>query len=210
MGTLLLDRDLHKEREDSDVSRLARARTLVALDALGSGRQNKVLRFLSETDLIQAGTRDRPPVVSLKYASLRGLELQGKHLFEDTDLTQAKLYGTDLSEAHLEATDLSGAHLEGANLSSANLSEAALSGAYLRDADLGGADLTGADLSDADGRFESGARMNSAELHGADLSGADLTNADITEKQLREAASLKGAILPVGRNNEIEESGGTP
>jgi hypothetical protein len=56
MGTLLLDRDLHGATEDSDVRRLARARTLVVLDALGPDRQNKVFRFLSETELIQAGT----------------------------------------------------------------------------------------------------------------------------------------------------------
>jgi uncharacterized protein YjbI with pentapeptide repeats len=198
MGTLLLDRDLHEADEDSDVRRLARARTLVALDVLGPDRQNKVFRFLSETELIQAGTGDRPPIISLKYASLRGLELRGKQLLESTDLTQAKLYGADLSDAHLQATDLSGAHLEDANLSGAILAGASLSGAYLRDADLGGADLRGADLTDADGRFESGARMNGADLSGADLSGADLTNAEVTRDQLQRAASLEGATLPDG------------
>jgi uncharacterized protein YjbI with pentapeptide repeats len=198
MGTLLLDRDLHGADEDSDVRRLARARTLVVLDALGSGRQNKVFRFLSETELIQARTGARPPIISLKYASLRGFELQGKQLLENTDLTQAELYGADLSQAHLEATDLSGAHLEEANLGGASLAGASLSGAYLRDADLGGADLSGADLTDADGRFESGARMNGADLSGADLSGADLTKAEVTRDQLQKAASLEGATLPDG------------
>ena len=198
MGTLLLDRDLHGADEDSDVRRLARARTLVVLDALGSGRQNKVFRFLSETELIQARTGDRPPIIGLKYASLRGFELRGKQLLANTDLTQAKLYGADLSQAHLEATDLSGAHLEEANLGGASLAGASLSGAYLRDADLGGADLSGADLTDADGRFESGARMNGADLSGADLSGADLTKAEVTRDQLQKAASLEGATLPDG------------
>jgi uncharacterized protein YjbI with pentapeptide repeats len=202
MGTLLLDRDLHGADEDSDVRRLARARTLVVLDALDPGRQNKVFRFLSETELIQAGTGDRPPIVSLKYASLRGFELQGKHLLENTDLTQAKLYGADLSQAHLEATDLSGAHLEDANLEGASLVGASLSGAYLRDVHLGGADLSGAYLTDADGRFESGARMNGADLSGADLSGADLTNAEVTRDQLQRVASLKGATLPDGSRYE--------
>jgi uncharacterized protein YjbI with pentapeptide repeats len=202
MGTLLLDRGLDGADEDSDVRRLARARTLVVLDALGSGRQNKVFRFLSETELIQAGTGDRPPIISLKYASLRGFELQGKQLLENTDLTQAKLSGADLSEAHLEATDLSGAHLEDANLGGARLAGASLSGAYLRDADLGGADLSGADLTDADGRFESGARMKGADLSGADLSGADLTKAEVTRDQLQKAASLRGATLPDGSQYE--------
>jgi uncharacterized protein YjbI with pentapeptide repeats len=199
LGALLLDRDLHGADEDSDVRRLARARTLVVLDVLGPDRQNKVFRFLSETELIQAGTGDRPPIISLKYANLRGFELQGKQLLENTDLTQAKLYGADLSEAHLEVTDLSEAHLEEANLGGASLAGVSLSGAYLRDADLGGADLSGADLTDADGRFESGARMNGADLSGADLGGADLTNAEITRDQLQRAASLEGATLPDGR-----------
>ena len=48
MGTLLLDRDLHTSEENSDVRRLARARTLVVLDALGPTRQERVLRFLGE------------------------------------------------------------------------------------------------------------------------------------------------------------------
>ena len=43
MGTLLLDRDLREADEDSDVRRVARARTLVVLDALGSDRKNRAL-----------------------------------------------------------------------------------------------------------------------------------------------------------------------
>jgi hypothetical protein len=38
MGTLLLDRNLRAADENSDVRRLARARTLVVLDALGPTR----------------------------------------------------------------------------------------------------------------------------------------------------------------------------
>jgi hypothetical protein len=52
MGSLLLERDLRESEEDSDVRRLTRARTLVVLDVLGSARQNRVLRFLEETELI--------------------------------------------------------------------------------------------------------------------------------------------------------------
>jgi hypothetical protein len=52
MDSLLLERDLRESEEDSDVRRLARARTLVVLDVLGSARQNRVLRFLEETELI--------------------------------------------------------------------------------------------------------------------------------------------------------------
>jgi hypothetical protein len=47
MSTLLLERDLRQSEEDSDVRRLARARTLVVLDTLGSARQNRVLQRYS-------------------------------------------------------------------------------------------------------------------------------------------------------------------
>jgi uncharacterized protein YjbI with pentapeptide repeats len=202
MGTLLLDRDLRNSGEDSDVRRLARARTLVVLDALGSDRQDRVFRFLEETELIQYRPPTRPPIISLKYASLRDLELTGKQLLRGTDLTQAWLTGADLSEAHLEGTDLSGAHMGGADLSGAFLQGARLSGAYLYGTDLGGANLSGADLSDAEGRFESGARMIRTRLDGADLSGANLTNARVAGKQLREAESLEGATMPDGQKYE--------
>ena len=199
MGSLLLDRGLRSAGEDSDVRRLARARTLVVLDALGTHRQNRVLRFLEETELIQARAPDQPPIISLKYASLRDFELNGKQLLRGTDLTQANLSDGDLTRAVLEGTDLSGAHLDGANLADANLRGARLSGAYLHDTDLSGADLTGVDLSDARGRFESGARMRATDLGGADLSRADLTNADVTTEQLQKAASLEGATMPDGQ-----------
>ncbi len=177
MGTLLLDRDLRNASEDSDVRRLAWARTLVVLDALASDRQDRVFRFLEETELIQFRPPDRPPVVSLKYASLRDFELTGKQLLRNTDLTQAWLSGAELTEAHLGEADLTGAYLMDAKLSSA----------YLYDTDLGGVDLSGADLSDAEGRFESG---------------ANLTNARVTEEQLREAESLEGATMPDGQKYE--------
>lgn len=202
MGMLLLDRDLRNAGENSDVRRLARARTLVVLDALGSDRQNRVLRFLEETELIQARPPDRPPIISLKYASLRNFELIGKQLLRGTDLTQAGLSGAELSEAHLEGTNLSLAHLGGADLRGAYLNDAKLNGAYLYDTDLRGADISGADLSDAEGRFESGARMIRTRLAGADISGADLTNARVTEEQLREAESLEGATMPNGQKYE--------
>ena len=121
------------------------------LDALASDRQDRVFRFLEETEVIQAGPEGRPPIVSLKYANLRDLELTGKQLLRGADPTQATLTGADLTEAHLEGADLPGAHLGGADLTGAYLMDAKLSGAYLYDTDLGGADLSEADLSDAGG-----------------------------------------------------------
>jgi hypothetical protein len=202
MGSLLLERDLRESEEDSDMRRLARARTLVVLDVLGSARQNRVLRFLEETELIQARPPDRPPIISLKYASLRDFKLIGKQLLRSTDLTQAGLTRAERSAAHLQGTNLSLAQVGEADLRDAHLNDAKLNGAYLYDTDLSGADMSGADLSDAEGRFESGARMKRTSLDGADLSGVDLTNARITEEQLREAESLEGATMPDGRKYE--------
>jgi len=210
MGALLLDRNLRSSSENSEVRRLARARTLVVLDALSSDRQSRVLRFLDETELIQARAPDRPPIISLKYANLHNFKLAGKHLLQGTDLTQANLSGAELSETDLEGTILSGAHLEKANLSGANLRDAKLSGAYLHDTNLRGADLTGTDLSDARGRFESGARMNGAEVEGANFSGANLTNAEVTREQLDEAQSLEGATMPNGQKYEDWLKDGEP
>ena len=207
MSGLLLEGDLRQSEEDSNVRRLARARTLVVLDTLDSARQNRVLRFLEETELIQARPPNRPPIISLKYASLRDFTLIGKQLLRDTDLTQAGLTGAELSKAHLQSTNLSLAHLGSAKLRGAYLNDAKLNGAYLYDTDLRGADMRGADLSDAEGSFESGARMirtrlGGADLRGADLGGAVLTNAEVTEEQLREAGSLERATMPNGQKYE--------
>ncbi len=202
MATLLLDRNLRNANENSAVRRVARARTLVVLDALDSNRANRALRFLDETQLIQTRPPDRPPLISLKYASLGDFKLKGKQLLKGADLTQATITGGGLANADLEGTDLAGAHLGNIDLSGADLKAAKLSGAYLYDAHLNGADLSGADLSDAKGRFKSGARMSGAKLKGADLSKADLTNAQVTKQQLREAASLEGATMPNGQKYE--------
>jgi hypothetical protein len=53
---------------------------------------------------------------------------------------------------------------------------------------LSQADLSGANLS--------GASLSKTELGEADLSGASLTGAKVAEKQLKTAASLKGAFVP--------------
>src|SRR5918994_4760049 len=63
MGTLLLDRGLRAAGENSDVRRLARARTLVVLDALSPPRQELALRFLNEAELIQGSPPDEQPVI---------------------------------------------------------------------------------------------------------------------------------------------------
>ena len=173
MGALLLDLDLRTSDENSDVRRLARARTLVVLEALSSHRHRRALRFLDETELIQAGPPDRPPIIGLKDASVRNLQLSGKRLLKGTDLTQATLSGGELAGADPESAILSSAHLEKANLSGANLRDADLSGAYLHDTDLRGADITNA-------------RITEEQLRRAEsLEGATMPNGQNLEEWLR-------------------------
>jgi uncharacterized protein YjbI with pentapeptide repeats len=219
MVTLLLDRDLRSSEENSDVRRLARARTLVVLDALGPIRQERVLRFLSEAKLIQPTPPNEQPVITLKYASLENVELPHRILLRGANLQQADLSGADLTDIDFRGTYLAGAHLEEASLERAELQGADLSGAFLSGADLSGADLTDVDLSNAEGLWEKGtylwergAGLNDTDLSNANLSGADLSNAnlsganlkgaEVTEEQLAKCNSLEGATMPNGQKYE--------
>ncbi len=72
-----------------------------------------------------------------------------------------------------------------------NFEDADLSSTDLSYADLSGANLSGANLSDAD--------LIAADLSNADLRNADLRNAhNLTQQQLDQVPSCKGAILPPG------------
>jgi uncharacterized protein YjbI with pentapeptide repeats len=219
MGTLLLDRNLRTPDENSDVRRLARARTVVVLDALGPERQERVLRFLSEAELIQPTPADKQPVIALKYINLENIELPHRILLRSANLQQADLSGANLAHIDLRGTYLAGAHLEDANLEGAFLEGADLSGAFLEGAHLSGADLTNVDLSNAEELWkkgtdmrERGAGLGHADLSGANLSGADLSSANlesanlksanVTDAQLDQASSLKGATMPNGQKYE--------
>ena len=215
MGTLLLDRNLRAADENSDVRRLARARTLVVLDALGPTRQERVLRFLHEAKLIRATSPEGQPVIPLKYASLENIELSRRILLRGADLQQADLSGANLAHIDLRDTYLAGAHFEGADLEGAHLEGADLSGTFLEGADLSDANLADVDLSNAEELWKpgtdmrergaglshadlSGANLIGADLSGANLSGANLKGANVTDEQLAECASLEGAIMPDG------------
>ena len=137
IGILLLEKDLRKEGENSDVRLLARARTITVLDGVSKDRKVRLLEFLSETNLIQyegTGTQREPPVVSLRFADLRDLPLVERDILSNTDLQKAELNNANMDKATLINTnlyraDLSDADLSGVNLSGANLSGANLSGA---------------------------------------------------------------------------------
>jgi uncharacterized protein YjbI with pentapeptide repeats len=175
MTPLLLERDLRTSEEDSEVQRLARARTLATVANLDAEGNKNVTRFLTELDLV-TGT---DPVRLLSGSYLPG-----------ADLAEAFLPAADLYVSMLGNADLSGAFLISSNLSGADLREANLSQANLRYANLEDAVLEGANLRDAD--------LSEALLKGADLSGANLTNAKITDEQLDTCKSLEGATMPNG------------
>jgi hypothetical protein len=107
-------------------------------------------------------------------------------------LYEAGLIDRDETVVQLTDADLSDADLSGANLGNANLR-----GAYLGGADLSGANLRDADLRVAELSFEGGIVLQHT-LRGADFSGANLNFAEVTEEQLSDCRSLKGAIMPEG------------
>jgi len=110
--------------------------------------------------------------------------------FQDAVLREANMPGALLSYAQLSRADMRGVNLkvyireDGLKIP-AQLDHAALDHARLNDAILVGANLSNADLTGAD-------------LSSADLTDANLSNAIVTQKQLAQAKSLAGAIMPDG------------
>ena len=216
MSQLMLEGNLRRSKEGSEVRTLARARTQTVLGRLNSRRKGSVVQFLYEASLINKEN----PVVSLSDVRLSGANLSHLEL-SDANLSEAELKGAILSDANLSDANLSEAELKGAilsdaNLSDTNLSDAKLDGAdlslaILPGADLSGAALKGAILSDAilsDAKLE-GAVLSLANLRRADLSGADigggtfLFDADLRRAELNDA-NLKGANLRGANLREAE------
>lgn len=121
MEKLLLNQNLRKSRQGSEVRVIARARTLSTLRELDGERKGQLLIFLAEANLIA-----RNQVV---------VDLRGAYL-SHANLSRADLSGTDLS-----STNLFNANLVDTNLSNTNLSGTNLTCATLRDANLQGANL---------------------------------------------------------------------
>jgi hypothetical protein len=187
MGSLLLEKDLRKSKEDSEVRTLARARTLTVLGRLDPSRKAAVTEFLVEADLVQR-VEGRKPIIRLESADLSGAVLSdpdqvspgcGLSCYDPGQVTN--LRGADLAFANL-----TNAQMYMVDLKDANLSDADLSSAFLKDANLSGADLSSADLSDAD------------------LTRADLSHAKgmSTEELEQETSSLGSAIMPDGQRHK--------
>jgi uncharacterized protein YjbI with pentapeptide repeats len=137
LSSLLLEKDLRKSEEGSEVRTLARARTATVIQRLDADGNRNVIRFLDEAGL----TKDVQSSIRL----LAGVDLQVAHL------GGIDLVSTDLNDANLSDADLSKANLLDANLRKAELSNADLSDADLRYADLIEANLNDADLNNARG-----------------------------------------------------------
>jgi uncharacterized protein YjbI with pentapeptide repeats len=181
-----------------DTRTIIRAQTLTVLERVGKKRKRAIMRFLSESGLLEIGSETAISLDDADFsdANLDSMNLSGKGL-RQIRLTPATLASADLSRADLSRADLGKADLSDADLNSADLRRASLRGADLRAADLRGeADLSGADLSSTDLRKASlrGANLSWAKLIGADLRGADLREADLMRVDLR-GAYLKGADL---------------
>ena len=190
MSELLLEKKLRESGDNDEVRKIARVRTLTVLPRLDKNRKASVLQFLHESGLIEKGKR----IVDLKDADLRGANLVGDNL-QGVDLREANLRGARLVGVDLSIANLSGAMLYNADLQFAKLIDADLTYAVPAKANFQGADLSGADLSGADLLY---ADLSRAKLSGADLSEAKLIGVEVTNKQLDDANSLKGAFMPDG------------
>jgi uncharacterized protein YjbI with pentapeptide repeats len=97
LSYLLLEKDLRKSEEGSEVLTLARARTATVIQRLDAEGNRNVIRFLNEAGL----TKNRRSSIRL----LAGVDLQGAHLggidLGSTDLSEANLSDADLIEANL-------------------------------------------------------------------------------------------------------------
>jgi uncharacterized protein YjbI with pentapeptide repeats len=215
MKDLLLDRNLRESQPSDEVFSMARAITSTTIKELNSERNQLLIIFLRESNLITDKTidntfpedmKDSPnPLylfrnLNLSDTDLRGTDLSDANLedanLRDANLRDANLEGTDLRDANLRDANLEGANLRDANLEGADLNRGALSNADLSDANLEGADLNFTTLR---GATINGANLNFADLRRADISGADLEGADLRDTDLKGAdprgADLEGADL---------------
>jgi len=206
MSDLMVDREMRNKPKDSDLRRLAQARTLAILLGLDRDRKRLPLKLIYELSLIMK----EEPLLNLKNAGLDTADLSEITL-HDACLREADLRLANLRGADLKGSDLGGADLRGANLSGANLSDSVLAGANLlpydetQPAKLNAPSLSnGTDPSDIDPSNDhlKVTNLRGTDLSNADLSGAYLTGTEVSKEQLDRCKSLKGATMPDGQKYE--------
>lgn len=195
MSDLLLIDHLQTAKVDSPVYAIAEARTLTALRDLDGDRRAQLVRFLWKAKL-DIGNK---PVISLSAALLNSTLFQHA-LLNSINLSGALLIGStfddcDLQGAIFKLAVLPGATLNNVNLTDANMTQANLYGATLEDVTFTGANMTAVSLQRAN---LSGDDLTQVNLTRANLAGANLRGAQITPTQLKQIASLQGAIMPDG------------
>jgi uncharacterized protein YjbI with pentapeptide repeats len=202
MSDLLFTDKLAESKQGDEVRSVARARTLAALQNLNATRKGILLQFLYESGLIknpQPGVKAQNPIVDMSSANLEGVDLSHTDL-EGIDLSHAVLKGANLDTVNLNGANLNNTGLGASNLINSNLMYANLNSIVLGGANLSHTDMTGSDLS---GAYLVGADLEHAELvetdlGGAILDGADLRGATVAPRQLNQAFSLHGTIMPNG------------
>lgn len=204
MKELLLDRGLGYDAPE-DVKRLARTWTLNVLRELQGKRNQQIVQFLQELELI----RSARAAVNLSNANLSEVDLSGCNLkgayLEGINLHKANLQGANLDDAHLIGANLSEANLTGsllwcADLQRANLSKANLRAAYLQSALLPSANLENTDLREANLRAT---HLRETNLKGAKLEGADLVGTDLTVVVNWRGINLDGAKINNSQLNQL-------
>jgi uncharacterized protein YjbI with pentapeptide repeats len=192
MSDLLFTDKLAESKQGDEVRSVARARTLAALQNLNATRKGILLQFLYQSGLIknpQPGVKAQNPIVDMSSANLEGVDLS------HVELKGANLDTVNLNGANLNNAGLGNSNLINSNLIYANLNSIVLGGANLSHTDMTGSDLRGAYLVGADLEH---AELVETNLGDAILDGADLRGATVTPRQLNQAFSLHGTIMPNG------------
>lgn len=146
--------------------------------------------YLGEADLSGTNMHEASLAFShLPNANLRETDLNNADL-EYADLVEADLRDALITDANLTETKLDGTNAEGATFWKSKLVEADFTGANLQNADFA-ASISAAWTGDAED-------IGDADLTNADLTEADLRGAIITDQQLAQCKSLKGATMPDG------------
>ncbi|GBE95707.1 pentapeptide repeat-containing protein [Nostoc cycadae] len=166
LSNILLQGGVEKLENNKQLQNIMRASTLALFenpdlqneenDENTVDRKGQVIKYLSETGLIQSSKRQnklQSPIISLAEANLQGANLKGANL-QFANLEGANLQGANLLGAYLLLANLKGANLKGANLKFANLLGADLKFANLEETNLKVANLRGAKYTDESTNLE--------------------------------------------------------
>jgi uncharacterized protein YjbI with pentapeptide repeats len=214
MSDLIIDKGLRQSKAGSNLRIVARTRALSTLRGLDGPRRGTLIRFLSESKLLE-----RPdPVVNLRRADLSGAFLGSVDL-RNAYLRDVTLYRAELSDADLRWADLTGANLERtcmphARLDHSVLDDAFFTNAYMYDVSLNGAGTKKREYDDPEKGAPPGWRVLGVDFGSsylADVTGADtklaagnFNDAYISDETRIEGADLSGAqTLPPKQDSAV-------